>query len=115
MIIFNCFQLRKIVTKFRCSDHRLEIETGRHGNVEIAPEERMCQMCRYDAETETHFLSECPLYVTLRLKYLGVNASTDWNNIVQCVDKEVAYNLANFLTKAFEVRTQMLRVRAYFK
>ena len=26
------FQLRKVITKFRCSDHMLEIETGRHKN-----------------------------------------------------------------------------------
>ena len=31
----NCFQLRKIVAKFRCSDHRLEIEVGRHKQIKV--------------------------------------------------------------------------------
>ena len=80
--------------------------------MEPDPEERMCQICRGNTETETHFLNECPLYTRLRVKYLGANASTNWNNIVQCKDKTVAYNFANFLTKAFELRDKMLRICA---
>ena len=30
LLSVNCFQLRKTISKFRCSDHKLEIEVGRH-------------------------------------------------------------------------------------
>ena len=107
----NSFQLRKIVTKFRCSDHRLEIETGRHRNLKV--EERICQLCSQDIETELHFIQKCPLYSTLRTKYLGT--TENWHHILQCTEKSTAYNFANFLTKAFDLRTRMLDLRAYFK
>ena len=109
----NCFQLRKTVSKFRCSDHRLEVEVGRHKNTPAG--ERICQLCRGNTETETHFLTECPLYTRLRIKYLGYNVDANLNNIVQCKNKTMAFNLANFLTKAFELRKRMLEIQAYFK
>ena len=102
----NCFQLRKIVAKFRCSDHRLEIEIGRHKNIKV--EERICQLCKGNVETEIHFLQECPLYANLRTKYLGNIEGNNWTNILQCKDKIMAFNLANFLTKAFDIRKQLL-------
>ena len=110
----TCFHLRKIVTKFRCSDHRLEIQRGRQGRVRIDPENRICQICRENVENETHFLAECPLYTTLRSKYLGNNVDIRVSEVLQPDDKENAYNLANFLTKALELREIMLRMREYF-
>ena len=110
----TCYQLRKIVTKFRCSDHRLEIQRGRQGRVRIDPENRICQICRENVENETHFLAECPLYITLRSKYLGNNVDIRIPQVLQPDDKENAYNLANFLTKALELREVMLRMRDYF-
>ena len=104
--ILNCFQLRKIIAKFRCSDHRLEIEIGRHKNIKV--EERICQLCKGNVETEIHFLQECPLYANLRTKYLGNIEGNNWTNILQCKDKITAFNLANFLTKAFDLRKQLL-------
>ena len=37
------FESRKIIAKFRCSDHTLMIETGRHTKIDL--EERICKMC----------------------------------------------------------------------
>ena len=107
----NCFHLRKAVAKFRCSDHKLELETGRHRKERV--EERICQLCYQNTETEMHFLHECPLYTKLRTRYFG-NVE-NWNEILQCKEKLMAYNLANFLTKAFKLRQKMLNIRAYFK
>ena len=50
----NCFNLRKIISKFRCSDHVLDIETGRHRKLKV--EDRICQLCKIDVESELHFL-----------------------------------------------------------
>ena len=52
------FHSRKMITKFRCSDHTLEIERRRHKKLKL--EDRKCQICNYDIETEKHFLQECP-------------------------------------------------------
>ena len=110
----NCFQIRKIITKFRCSDHRLEIELGRHGKG--TPEvERRCKICLGNVETETHFLAECPLYHKLRTKYFGNDVRNKINDILKCRNKAGSFNLANYLTKAYEWKEYMLRMRSYFK
>ena len=58
-INLHYFESRKIVAKFRCSDHTLMIETG----LMIDLEERMCKMCsRERVENERHSLLECPAY-----------------------------------------------------
>ena len=49
------FESRKMVAKFKCSDHTLMIETGRHKKIDL--EERMCKMCSQKrVEDESHFL-----------------------------------------------------------
>ena len=99
----NCFQLRKIVTKFRCSNHRLEIERGRHLKNNTRPEDRICLICRGSVEN-----------LKLRSQYLGNNVESKIAEIIQPDDKETAYNLANYLTKATELREYMLKMREYF-
>ena len=56
--------VRAQVTKFRLSNHKLAIETGRHKN--IPKELRFCPFCTNHVETETHFLFYCPMYKMLR-------------------------------------------------
>ena len=59
LINLHDFESRKIVANFRCSDHTLMIETGRHKKIDL--EERMCKMCTQKrVEDERHFLLECP-------------------------------------------------------
>ena len=60
------FKMRKSITKFRCSNHKLEIEVGRHKN--IASDETVCKLCPNELETESHFLSKCTGYEKLRKK-----------------------------------------------
>jgi hypothetical protein len=55
---------RRIITKFRISAHKLEIEHGRYFNV--AMEHRICKLCKLDIENEIHFLLECPVLETSR-------------------------------------------------
>ena len=63
------FKMRKSITKFRCSNHKLEIEVGRHKG--IASDERVCKLCPNEIETESHFLSKCTGYEKLRKKIFG--------------------------------------------
>ena len=92
--------------KFRCSDHKLEIETGRHRNLEV--EERTCQICKNATESQLHFLQGCELYADLRSRYFGNTHLTNISDILQCKDKNMAFNFANFLTKAFKLRKNIL-------
>lgn len=52
------FKNRQILTKFRTSDHCLQIETGRYKN--IPRQQRLCNICKV-VEDECHFLLNCKL------------------------------------------------------
>ena len=60
--------IRQQVTKFRLSNHKLAIETGRHEGVER--DERVCPFCPNEVEDEVHFLLKCPILKHLRDEYL---------------------------------------------
>ena len=63
------FSQRKTITKFRCSDHTLEIEKGRHKK--IPRESRLCKLCdSAEVESEEHFLLKCNYYDNLKEKHL---------------------------------------------
>jgi hypothetical protein len=57
-------EARRTVSKFRLSNHNLNIEKGRHKG--IPKELRFCPFCPNKVETETHFLIECLKYRHLR-------------------------------------------------
>ena len=62
------FHIRKAITKFRCSDHVLEIEKGRHRKIPRA--ERKCKFCNKNAiVTEAHFLIECDFYDDIKHRH----------------------------------------------
>ena len=48
---------RNMITKFRCNNNKLPIETGRCTNT--LREERICHLCNVGLGTEFHFLFEC--------------------------------------------------------
>ena len=52
--------IRKNVTKFRLSNHKLMIEVGRHHGKDV--HERYCPFCTNSVENELHFLFHCPIY-----------------------------------------------------
>ena len=56
---------KRMFTKFRISNHKLEIEIGRYQN--ITREERICKNCTKPViEDEFHFAFECDNYTQLR-------------------------------------------------
>ena len=58
-----------MLTKFRTSSHKLNIEMGRHNN--IIRRNRNCSKCNLgDVEDEFHFIFVCSFYNDLRLKYI---------------------------------------------
>ena len=64
------------LTKFRLSDHKLHIESGRHCNPRKPIEERLCKICNnQEIEDEIHFLLNCFFYCDLRSSLIQLAAS----------------------------------------
>ena len=59
------------MSNFRCSSHCLNVEKGRHQNIDYCL--RFCNICLdrncYVVEDEFHFVLVCPVYNELRLFY----------------------------------------------
>ena len=69
--ILSDFNQRKSFTKFRISNHKLKIETGRYSKPITPLENRICEKCFSDEiESEEHLLLKCSFYYTSRCKLL---------------------------------------------
>ena len=55
--------------KFRTSNHRLPVETGRFYNVPY--KNRICQECFKDIGDEFHYLLKCPVFNQERKRFLS--------------------------------------------
>ena len=109
--LIDNFHLRKCISKFRCSDHVLELETGRHKQIKL--EQRLHKMCKVAVETEDHLLRFCPKYNHLRLQYFGnIPSFLECVTIMQCDDRKSAFNLAHFLTTSFKIRKDDMVITA---
>lgn len=64
-------QLRQKISRFRCSNHRLEVECGRHVKPKSVPRrDRVCRLCSLGAvEDEDHLLLVCPAHHDIRCKF----------------------------------------------
>ena len=60
--------MRIVITRWRLSNHKLRIETGRYTRPVTPREERICILCRV-VEDEEHVIFHCPIYRSIRLKY----------------------------------------------
>ena len=93
------FSQRRIIAKFRCSDHTLEIEKGRHNK--IPREERLCKVCDCEEiETEEHFLIKCKFYDNLKSKY-GI---IQYEHSVNFLYETNLESLGRYLIDAFATR-----------
>ena len=89
---------RKILTKFRCSNHSLQIEKGRHSNT--PRKDRICQLCNKQVETEKHLLTYCPKFNSIRHPDLTKN----WYSILKSHETEQLSKLTCFLRNAQRIR-----------
>ena len=101
-------QLRKCLSRFRCSNHCLEIENGRRVKPLKAPIcERLCKQCSLGAvEDEDHFLLICPAYEHIRdmfRHHLPLGPITTVQELVSCPNQ---YALARFIEQCLQMRTQ---------
>ena len=96
------FYQRKVIAKVRCSSHNLEIEKGRHKDVNA--ENRFCLMCSENSvEDEMHFLSFCKAYEFLRSKHGFADKDP-----VDIMNNSNQNNVAIYITKLFALRKKTL-------
>jgi len=64
-------QLRQSLSRFKCSNHRLEVECDKHAKPESVPRrDRVCRLCPLRAvEDEDHLLLVCPTHHDIRCKF----------------------------------------------
>ena len=109
--------VRTQVTKFRLSNHRLNIEVGRHKQNKNKDNpknqnDRNCIFCPHKVENEFHFLFDCPVYIHQRIlflepvtksipgfTYLPKNLKLLY--LLQDIDPRISTYIAN----CFEIRT----------
>ena len=110
----NNFFIRKQLTKFRTSNHKLMVEGGRHRGTDFA--DRRCIYCDMNCiENEYHFLFECPLYEEIRRKPLiFLNSDRHCQNhdkfvkIMSSQKPETLRNLALFVYKGFKLEQKLM-------
>ena len=111
--IFNP-DIRKTVTKFRLSNHKLNIEVGRHKNI---PEKlRFCPFCINTVETEIHFFLECPIYNIPRRELVNKITPMKPNFIFYSQTEKLQYLLSDinikdsskYLKKIMDIRDYLI-------
>ena len=77
-------RLCKAVTRFRCGNHHLAVETGRWCGIDR--DQRICNYCckEFDhrvIEDEIHFICTCPLYSDLRITLFDKTHITNYHAV----------------------------------
>ena len=118
LTVMNNTEDKKILTKFRLSNHNLMIEKGRHQK--INKNLRTCPFCPKHIEDELHFLLECPGYSIHREELLNSVEEMTHRNLQHTANKQkfLVVLLSNightpqtgkFLTKAFHTREYLIK------
>ena len=100
------------LSNFRCSCHSLNIETGRHQNIDR--ELRHCNYCLksniYSVEDEFHMLLICALYSNLRTEFFLQRwlcrhiCNQLFYDIISTKNNNDIFCLSNFIYKVFLLR-----------
>ena len=103
---------RQALTKFRLSNHTLNIERGRYTSPKTPKEERYCPFCPSEVEDEVHFLLTCPTYQIPRKEMLKsvslINPSSceysQNKQFLELMKTENANLTSKFIMNIFEIR-----------
>ena len=105
------FDIRSNVTKFRLSNHRLTIETGRHTTPKTPKEERFCPFCPGKVEDEYHFLFECRILRHLRqecfekvVENMPIFENLQKETRINTLMCEIGYDVCNYIRDGMELR-----------
>ena len=103
---------KKAMAEIRVSAHNLEIERGRKYKPKSVPaNERFCRNCKTMVEDEVHFISDCPIYESLRNEYSEMNTclvEAFFINVFKTLDTVKLENLAIFIRRAMALRQEKL-------
>ncbi|MCO5594472.1 hypothetical protein L7F22_048502 [Adiantum nelumboides] len=100
MQIYMPHRLRVAIGQLRVSSHQLAIKSGTASG--IPREERICQLCRAEVESEEHQVIRCPAYSELRAQY------PLRPTLRQCMTEMDQRQFGRFLTEALCIREQRL-------
>ena len=103
------FKLRRIICKFRCSNHCLLIEKGRHTKPKTPVEQRLCTKCNaMCVEDENHFLCECSFYNDIRKDFYYKRRSLGFYNedFIDIMTSQNNFYLGKCLIKMFNRRKE---------
>ncbi len=103
-------QLRRSLARFRCANHKLQIELGRQVKpVKVPVQQRYCKLCNLGAvEDEDHFLLVCPAYQSVRERFRGSLPLTAITPLVELLSCQQQGILARFLVQCQTVRSELL-------
>ena len=97
-------------SRFRTSNHNLEIERGRHCKPVLPVELRTCKLCEMAVEDEIHFLCNCPSLNIERNHLFRIRGELDLQNdfisILSC--KETCFYLGKALYAMMRKRKDIL-------
>jgi hypothetical protein len=102
--------MRQWLILLRCASVKLEIEVGRHENIDRS--QRICKLCNEHVEDDYHFVMICKKLDTVRAKYLSnlikpQNLYT-FQSLMKCNIYNNVHSLALYLQEAWKIRTNIL-------
>ncbi len=104
--------IRQSLTKFRLSNHILNIEKGRHTTPKTPKEVRFCPFCPNKVEDEIHFLLNCPIYriprselmITMINEKPSFHQENEKNQFIELMDPGNAQRVSKIINNLFEIR-----------
>ena len=103
---------KQLFIKFRCGLLDLRVNTGR--NESLAYNDRICQVCNADIETEMHFLLECPYYDHLRHDFFPAPfylypSTMQFKRLINHKSLEVRTKICQYVIHALRLRNTILQ------
>ena len=88
---------RTVITRWRLSNHKMAIETGRYERPMIERDQRVCRTCLV-REDEEHALFSCPLYNNIRRDHPNIfNNMSSVTSILNPPTVDLLYETARVL------------------
>ena len=105
--VVQSFLNRRLISRFRCGCHGLQVDTGRFVN---APrDDRVCEVCKSGCvENEHHFLFDCPAYAHIRYNHATLFHGIQTVSSVINSNNPKACLLGRYLRQCFEHRQSVL-------
>ena len=112
---------RYILSKFRLSNHSLQIEKGRYCNPPLPADQRTCPLCKNsEIENELHFLFHCNTYSKRReLFYNEISdiisnfkEKTELDKVTELFDNnntQIQNILAKYISECFQLREERIK------